>query len=162
MRKIPRRLLVFIGAIAIAGGGMAFMAANSVAASNAGEGSAAVIGYNVSNISYGTACTVYPIGDPYAGTTPCLDQDYYTDSTNAAAEGVEFTLTVLAGGVTSQPTNVIAYPEASDGSHPWGHSDNCHLSGTWNAGTGTGSYTCQFDPEVPVSSLSYLDVEANT
>ena len=52
MRILPRRLLLFGGAAALAAGGFAFMASNTVGQSYSGEGSAAVSGYNVYDVVY--------------------------------------------------------------------------------------------------------------
>lgn len=57
MSRLSRRLAVWGGAAAIAGGGFAFMANNTVAASNAGEGIGAISGYTVSGITYNDVCT---------------------------------------------------------------------------------------------------------
>jgi hypothetical protein len=59
MKKLPRRLLMWGGAAAIATAGFAYMASNSVAASSAGEGVGPVTGYQVSNTTYDTTCTGY-------------------------------------------------------------------------------------------------------
>jgi hypothetical protein len=63
MRRLSRRLALWGGAAAIAGGGFAFMANNAVATSSAGEGVGAVTGYTVSAITYNDTC---PGGAPNA------------------------------------------------------------------------------------------------
>jgi hypothetical protein len=52
MNRIARKVTVVVAGIAIAGGGYAFLAANSVSASLAGSGEAAISGYSVSDIHY--------------------------------------------------------------------------------------------------------------
>jgi hypothetical protein len=47
-----RKAIVVLAAVAVAGGGYAFLASNSVSASLAGSGEAAISGYTVSNIHY--------------------------------------------------------------------------------------------------------------
>ena len=57
MKRLPRRLALWGGAVAIAGGGFAFMANNAVSASSAGEGFNNISGYTVSGITYNDVCT---------------------------------------------------------------------------------------------------------
>jgi hypothetical protein len=53
MKSIVRRVALPIGAAVVLGcSGFAFMASNSVAASNAGTGDGAISGYEVSNVHY--------------------------------------------------------------------------------------------------------------
>lgn len=54
MKRIGRKLAVPAFGIAVAAGGFAFLASNSVPTSYAGEGSSSVSGYTVSNIHYTT------------------------------------------------------------------------------------------------------------
>ena len=63
MRIVPRRLFLWGGAAAIASAGFAFMAANTVDASSAGEGTGTVSGYTVSGISYTPIDNVYYTGN---------------------------------------------------------------------------------------------------
>jgi hypothetical protein len=155
MSRVPRRLLLWGGAAAIAAGGFAFMASNTVGTSSAGEGAGAVTGYAVSNISY------------------TVDNTYYTTGHNAAYTAVTFKLTSLSatGSADGPPKDVNVYPEHSTGMRTWGHqTGNCTLSTPpgWvialfgpHAGTGSGTYTCNFNPAVPAATLGKLDVEAN-
>jgi hypothetical protein len=139
-------LFLWGGAAAIASAGFAFMAANTVDASSAGEGTGTVSGYTVSGISY----------------TP-IDNVYYTGSYYAAAEGVTFTLTSAGtGSAATQPTNVDVYPLDLSGNREWGHDNGCSIVGSWTVTTtGTGTYHCDFAPEVPIAEIGQLAVEAN-
>jgi hypothetical protein len=64
----PRRLLMLGGALAIAGGGYAFMASNTVAATNAGVGQGAISGYDVSAVSYNLVTNALVPGGTYIQT----------------------------------------------------------------------------------------------
>ncbi|MGB9112458.1 MAG: hypothetical protein WCF24_07005 [Acidimicrobiales bacterium] len=70
MRKLPRRLLMWGGAAAIATAGFAYMATNTVSASSAGEGYGPVTGYVTSNTTYDTTCPNNTIG------STCLITDF--------------------------------------------------------------------------------------
>jgi hypothetical protein len=146
MRMLPRRFLMWGGAAAVASAGFAFMAANTVDASSAGEGTGNVTGYHVSGISY----------------TP-INNVYYTGGDYAAAEGVTFTLTALSSDTSAdtKPTNVDAYPLNLSGNLQWGHDNGCSIVGTWNNTTGSGTYHCSFAPQVPIAEIGKLAVEAN-
>jgi hypothetical protein len=61
----PRRLLLLGGALATAGGGFAFMASNTVDASNAGVGSGTISGYDVTNVSYALVTNPLTTGGTY-------------------------------------------------------------------------------------------------
>src|ERR1700722_18057948 len=61
----PRRLLLLGGALATAGGGFAFMASNTVDASNAGVGSGTISGYDVTNVSYALVTNPLTPGGTY-------------------------------------------------------------------------------------------------
>jgi hypothetical protein len=56
------------GALAIAGGGYAFMASNTVAATNAGVGQGAISGYDVSAVSYNLVTNALVPGGTYIQT----------------------------------------------------------------------------------------------
>jgi hypothetical protein len=111
----PRRLLLLGGALATAGGGFAFMASNTVAASNAGVGGGTISGYTVGDVSYALVTNPLTPGGTYI-------------------QQVNFTLTpgtALAG-------NVLAWFEDSSGNFVSGYysctaqpGSNATLS-TWN------------------------------
>ena len=155
MLKLPRKLLLWGGAAVVVASGSAFMASNTVAQSSAGEGTGPVLGYTVSNISYGV---------PYGANTN-LDNVYYTGHDYAAAKGVYFTLTSDASSspADGQPVNVDAYPLNKAGNIHWGHDNGCSIQGTWtiNGGVGSGNYFCAFSPEVPIGDIGSLAIEAN-
>lgn len=159
MTRLPRRLLLWGGAAAVAAGGFAFMAQNSVANSSAGEGTGTVTGYNVTAISYTVDNHFYASTDTFSGKTG----PFY-----AAYTGVSFTLTAQTEGSAAggQPTNVDVYPVSTDGNHYWGHDNGCTVT-SWTAGTdspltaGTGSVSCNLAPSVPAAELGSIAVEAN-
>lgn len=166
MRRLPRRLALWGGAAAIAGGGFAFMASNNVLVSSAGEGAGAVSGYTVSNIRYGIT---FPGAATCGGNTAC--QNTYGrnhpqngNHTNTSYTNVTFRLTTKSTtpNATTKPTNVVVYPEGTGGSTPWG-SDQCTSSNWHTTGTGygQGTFTCTFRPIVGSFTLRKLDVEAN-
>jgi len=79
----PRRLLVLGGAVVFAGAGFAFMAGNTVSATNAGVGVGAISGYTVSNINYSITSQPLEPGDTFIGSfTMTLSPD------NASASNV--------------------------------------------------------------------------
>lgn len=170
MKRLPRRLALWGGAAAVAAGGFAFMASNTVSASGAGEGQGTVSGYTVSHIHYTTA-----LGHPVPGS-----QGMYT------VTGVTFTLSVPPGTppsaqvYTTAPTTVsvaalkTGYGPSTvlgsgtctinAGSHPWAPDSGTRFGGGshgWASGSGT--YTCTFDNamHVKVQTLTSLDVKAN-
>jgi hypothetical protein len=61
----PRRLVLLGGALAVAGGGFAFMASNTVDASNAGVGGGTISGYAVSDVSYALVTNPLTTGGTY-------------------------------------------------------------------------------------------------
>jgi hypothetical protein len=110
----PRRIVMLGGALAIAGGGFAFMASNTVAASNAGVGSGAISGYSVTNISYALVTNALVPGGTYI-------------------QQVNFTLT--PGAATA--SNVLAWFEDSSSSFVSGYYGCTQTGGnatasTWN------------------------------
>lgn len=146
MIRLPRRLALWGGAAAVAAGGFAFMASNTVLASSAGEGAGPVSGYIVSHQSY----------------------SFVNNTTGKATlAAVKFLLTSASStsNAAVQPANVQAYPQAPGTARPWGKSLDCTLTGTWTmntTGQGQGTYSCTFAPVVyPVATLVSLDVEAN-
>lgn len=161
MNRLSRRVALWGGAAAIAAGGFAFMASNTVASSSAGEGEGSVTGYKVTAISY-TVTTHY-----YGGTTGGGTADLSSVS-DAAYTGVSFTLTSTATttAANGQPTFVMAYAEkATGGGHyTFGHAGTCTPTTAWTStpgSPGTGTYSCTFAPLIPAATLGKLNVEAN-
>ena len=150
MRMLPRRLLMWGGAAAVASAGFAFMAANTVDASSAGEGTGTVTGYHVSGISYAP-----------------VDNVYYQGNLYAAAKQVTFTLTSVStdSAANGKPADVNAYPLNLSGHIQWGHQTVCTLQAPgWQisgSNHGYGTYVCGFAPEVPIALIGSLAVEAN-
>lgn len=160
MNRLSRRVALWGGAAAIAAGGFAFMASNTVASSSAGEGQGTVSGYHVTNISY-TVTTHY-----YGGTTAGGTADLGVS--NAAYYGVTFTLTSTAttANANGQPKFVMAYAEKSNGGGhaTFGHAGGCTATSAWTTNAsnqGTGTYSCTFAPVIPAAKLGKLNVEAN-
>jgi hypothetical protein len=156
MRRLPRRLALWGGAAAIAAGGFAFMASNSVAGSSLGEGAGTVTGYKVTNIQYTTETAFHLTFGGSTGHPP-----YYVTN-------ISFTLTsdAATAPANAEPTS-LNVTEISANGEDWS-------GGLWNAackivswttsgGAGTGSVTCATDPhhEGPVSTITSIDVEAH-
>lgn len=187
MRILPRRLLVLGGAVAIAACGFAYMASNTVDASSAGEGAAAVSGYHVYNIEYagvqGVGDPTYnPSGNGLSATGSMVwlnaptvggltEQDgvqyvaFQLDPDNAhwaAVELYDAAGTVTAGGGASQcsehatATSTPGFYDASFGEGFFNSGAGiwiCDMHATADAGVTAGG-------AVPVSAISYIDVEA--
>lgn len=153
MRRLPRRLALWGGAAAIAGGGFAFMASNVLTASGAGEGSAPVTGYTVSNVTYNTAS-----GYGCGGTTACY------------IHTVQFTLATRAlkpsQAYTAPPKFVRAALDGASGQFL--ANTTCAPSSPW--ATGMGHFTCTVTGTVTntgfvtnsvrVKNVHHLDVTA--
>jgi hypothetical protein len=130
------------------------MASNSVAASSAGEGSAAVTGYTASNISYSTASCPSGIGNQ---TQQCVN-------------GVTFTLTsnATSAPANGQPTQVhVRYQSTTDDLNysnlPATRADqSCSITGwaTTGTGAGAGTVTC-VTGNIGPGSLAKVDIAAN-
>lgn len=135
-RKI-RRFLPVVAAAALATSGFAYMASNTVDASNAGQGSADISGYTVTGIHY------------------------VSDSTHKSLNEVDFTLTADAptanGGTTAykKPTEVFA--EVHSGSPGTTYQYTCHNTGTAWA-SDTGGYSCLFSSNTSGATLPIKDV----
>ena len=171
MRILPRRLFVFGGAIAVAAGGFAYMASNSVATTNAGEGAGAVSGYTVYNVHY-TGLT-----SPNGGVS--LPNNDYTETPtgslgNTGSMGYLGAPTVNGlqeqDGVTSvsfqlSPDNAtwaaVQLYNAGGTVIGGGGASNCgETGGWWTCIVGdTGADSTSGGP-VPVSDIAYLDGEA--
>lgn len=154
MRRLPRRLALWGGAAAIAGGGFAFMASNNVFASSAGDGAGPVTGYNVSNQTY----TTYVALSTPSNTTTAVTY----------IKSVTFTLTSQAktSNADGPPKiqNMNVYPLNYNTGTQWGHQTGyCSITTPWAlhvTGSGYGTFTCTFNPKPPVHTVHRLDVEA--
>jgi len=143
MRLLSRRLLFLGGAAAIAAGGFAYMASNTVAQTNAGVGQGQISGYTVSNVTYNLSNRT----DPYAfpcdnNLSPygCTIWGHYhglnpaTDDQGPFISEVTFTLTPENSNNPASLGNVLAWFDKSPGVE---------------AGGGdmvSGYYACQPDP----------------
>jgi hypothetical protein len=117
----PRRLLMLGGAIVFAGAGFAFMAGNTVGATNAGVGVGAISGYTVGNVHYSLDSNPLVPGDTFIGA---------------------FTMTLNPDNAPS--SNVIAWFTNGGGDGP-----NYYVSGYYhctetsmNQGQNTATYDC--------------------
>jgi hypothetical protein len=148
--RIPflKLLLVGGGAVVLATAGFAYMASNTVAASSAGEASATVTGYTVSNIQYSA------------------EQGWGQPAPSYSVSTVKFILTSAANSApgNAQPAQVQASLE--NVSSAWVNFSCSIAPSSWtigSSGQGSGSVICNESTGGPVlvSSLSGLDVEAN-
>jgi hypothetical protein len=124
---LPRRLLVLGGAVAIAACGFAYMASNTVSASSAGEGAAAVSGYNVYNIEY---AGVAGVGNPA----------YNPTGNGPSAVGTMVYLNApTVGGLTEQDgVQYVAFQLTPDNAH-WAAVQLYNAAGTVTGGGGASS-----------------------
>lgn len=154
MLRLPRVLLMLAGAGAISAGGYAYMAGNTVNASNVGEGSQLVSGYTVYNLDYSG---VPDVGNPnlltgtmqYLGTPTdsngISEQDGVTqvsfqlspDNAHwAAVQLYDSNKAVIGGGGASNCTENLS-------TRVW----TCNVGGAGNA-------------PIPASQIRWIDVEA--
>lgn len=182
MRRLPRRLALWGGAAAIASGGFAFMASNSMAASSsAGDGSVAVTGYTVGTISYSP---VY-----YSGHTGSGDYiqtfSFPLSSVAKTAPGngvpgsllvtLTFNGTALVGGGRNTSTLPYNSTYGDTGIYNANANFGCSIpanypaaSGGWHflgTGSGTGTVTCTLNIAASAehfeATLTKVDVEAS-
>lgn len=164
MRRLPRRLVLWGGAAAIASGGFAFMASNAIAGSSLGDGAGTVSGYTVSNIHW--------------TTKTCLSGANCTTGARVIY-AVNFTLTSAAttAPANEQPPNanftvfttnnagVQNSPGVTCSTQGW-------TPGATQSGHGYGTYTCVWFTNQnwystsgytspPVSTVDHLDVEVH-
>lgn len=156
MRRVPRRLALWGGALAIAGGGFAFMASNTIHASYVGDSAQVVSGY-----------TVYTIG--YSGV-PLVGNPGHTVGTMVYIGTVNGNMTIAhQDGVTT-----VTFKLSPDNAH-WaavqlynhtkaiiggGGASNCSENLTTRVWTcNVGNVTGTTGP-VPGYAITYIDVEA--
>lgn len=154
MIRLPRLVLMLAGAAAVSAGGYAYMAGNTVSASNVGEGSNTVSGYVVSNIDYSG---VADVGNP-TGATGTMT--YYNPSP------------LDVNGISEQDgVSTVSFTLSPDNAH-WaavqlynsnkqiiggGGASNCIEDSTSHV------WTCQVSgPSGPVNAedIAWIDVEA--
>lgn len=155
MAIVPRRLFMWGGAVAVAASGFAYMASNSVASSNAGEGSQQVSGYTVSNISYSGVPTKGN-HDGLAGT-----MQYYAAPQPTDNHGISEQDGVSTVQFTLSPDNAhwaaVQLYDASKNVIGGGGASNCkEAAGVWTCNVtndpGTGP--------VNTENIRWIDVEA--
>ena len=124
------------------GAAYAFTASNTVNASNAGEGSAAVSGYNVYNIEYSG---VQGVGDPA----------YNPTGNGPSATGTMVYLNApTVGGLTEQDgVQYVAFQLAPDNAH-WAAVQLYNAAGTVTGGGGASSCS---EHTTPISTPGFYD-----
>lgn len=163
--RIPfgRMILVAGGAIVLATAGFAYMASNTVASSNAGEGVGQVTGYQIGNITYDSSCPSSFISLPGSSCTLGDFSFYLAPDSNTDMAPKEVTVYVDgAFGIHLAELGNTASGDAINGSCTIG-SETADPS--WFHSP-TGNYypvSCQdTSRNTPVVSLiDGLDVEAN-
>ena len=153
MIRLPRRLAIWGGAAAVAVGGFAFMASNSVGASYAGEGSQAVSGYTVYDVTYsGVAAS----GGGSAGTMTFSGSSPV--SRGLTGDGIVNTVTFKVSPDNALWSEVQLYDHSGHVIGGGGATNCKEAAGTWTCQvTGVGA---NVSTGVPVSQISYIDVEA--
>lgn len=179
MRRLPRRLALWGGAAAVAGGGFAFMNSNAVPATSAGDGASAVTGYTVSDIAY----------TPVPGTTTEL-----LLSVSFELKGLNMPTQVIAQPYNG--TTALTFPlglQSGWGNiqHTFGSSkttysgEGCYVTSPWVTTTyrttggktvvttlGHGTFFCHYThpyiapvtkrhPGPKIRTITSLDIEAN-
>lgn len=153
MRIIPRRFLILGGALAVAAGGFAYMASNSVAASYAGEGSNAVSGYTVSNIDYTGGM---PFGDNPVDSSGSIGFDSNAMVSNGlTGDGLITTVSFTLSPDTAHWAEVQLYNQAKQVIGGGGNNNCSETAGTW-----TCNVTGSDNNAVPLSQIAWIDVEA--
>jgi hypothetical protein len=140
---IPKFVGVVVLLTAFGGGAAyAFTASNTVNASNAGEGSAAVSGYNVYNIEYSG---VQGVGDPA----------YNPTGNGPSATGTMVYLNApTVGGLTEQDgVQYVAFQLAPDNAH-WAAVQLYNAAGTVTGGGGASSCS---EHTTPISTPGFYD-----
>jgi hypothetical protein len=140
---IPKFVGVVVLLTAFGGGAAyAFTASNTVNASNAGEGSAAVSGYNVYNIEYSG---VQGVGDPA----------YNPTGNGPSATGTMVYLNApTVGGLTEQDgVQYVAFQLAPDNAH-WAAVQLYNAAGTVTGGGGSSSCS---EHTTPISTPGFYD-----
>lgn len=152
MWRLPRRLLLWVGAAAIAATGFTFMASNTIDHSNAGEASQVVSGYHVYNLEYsGVALQGNPNGDVGSMVYLGAPTDNHGISEQDGISTVSFQLSPdnahwAAVQLYDSNKNVIGGGGAS----------NCkETAGVW-----TCNVTSNSNGAIPVSQINWIDVEA--
>lgn len=163
--RIPfgRLILVAGGAIVLATAGFAYMASNTVASSNAGEGVGQVTGYQIGNITYDSSCPTFSFSFAGSNCTVADFSFYLAPDSNTDMGPKEVTVYMLGGfGIHLAELGNTASGDDVNGS--------CTIGGettdpTWFHSP-TGNYypvSCQdTSRNTPlVSLIQGLDVEAN-
>lgn len=143
MKMLTRRVLMWGGAAAVAGGGFAYMAGNTVDLTSAGQGAQTVSGYTVSSVAYSA------------------EQGWGLPAPDYSVSTVKFTLTSAAttAPANARPAGINAALLGTSAT-----TSTCSVSGwTINAvtGAGSGAVVCNFANPPLLSSITGLNVEAN-
>lgn len=162
--RIPfgRLLLVGGGAVVLATAGFAYMASNTISASSAGEGSAAVSGYSTGAISYNPDYPGSALCQTYSGKYVCyvgeVQFSLTSDAASAPANGAptDVVVTLLHGNTVLTTESLVSEFDAANN---W---EGCTLSG-WtsdSASANAGTVLCRV-PQTPIKDVTSVDVEAN-
>jgi hypothetical protein len=144
----------FVGAVVLLtafGGGAAyaFTASNTVQGSNAGEGNAAVSGYNVYNIEY---AGVPAVGNP--DTAGCQSPSCNTGGGPSSIGTMVWLNAPTVGGLTEQDgVQYVAFQLAPDNAH-WAAVQLYNAAGTVTGGGGASSCS---EHTTPISTPGFYD-----
>lgn len=122
-------------AVGLATTGFAFMAANTVPATNAGTAESAISGYTVSKVHYSLTTT----GDPEDVTAV----GFHLQADNPPTGGA--------------PAPTVAIELKNDAGR---YSCMQTPTNSWNSSTGSGDFTCSLSPALDVKNLVELTVVA--
>jgi hypothetical protein len=146
--RIPFRRLLLVGggAAVLATAGFAYMASNTVPITSAGQASAAVTGYTVTNVTYNGGSGDNCGGTCYIGT-------------------VGFTLTADNANSQNNGKPVFVYVDVEGSNNgEIANADGCTVpAGTLVGATGqwTGNFTCTLNPNTAtVAEVDFLDIAA--
>lgn len=156
MRNLGRRLALWGGAAAIAGGGFSFTASNTVDSASVGAGTAPATGYTVTTVTWKSAKG--PTGDTFwvTGVTLVLTSKAATAPADAIPTSVNVALQLTTGNDLPITTGAHGSCRFGTTGHAWA------LEGT---GRGTGQLICSVEVsasgEPPVTHIAGLAVEAS-
>jgi hypothetical protein len=151
--RVPIRRFLMLGAgvAVLSTAGFAYMASNSAPVTSAGEGSAAVTGYAVTDVSYN--------GDSGSGCG-AMNGCYITS--------IQFTLTANDGSSQNHGMPDFVYAAIfNSGGHNVANADGCTIpAGAVNgAGQWTGTFDCSLNPsdtptQATVGNVTNYDITA--
>lgn len=156
MLRLPRLLIMLASAGAISAGGYAYMASNTVAASNVGEASAQVSGYTVTNLDYSG---VPAVGNPsaLAGT-----MQYYSAPAPTDGNGISQQDGVTTVSFTLSPNNAhwAAVQLYNNAKQVIGGGGASNCTENLSSGLWTCNVTANGGGPVNAGAIAWIDVEA--